>query len=115
MGDKKEKEKKQLVSEDEAGDEVRSGEGVEVVDSTDEDGRGFQIIHCPEPADQLFPAQESTIPGHLVLVHIKTRIGFAIPFDAAHQLSHLIHEALEQLTGGDIDELETSKSDPTYH
>ena len=109
------KEDQQLTSQDEEGNERRSGEAVTVYDSSDQAGRNSQIIHCPEPSDQLYPAAESTIPGHLVLVHIKTRIGFAIPIDLAHDLSHIIHEALEHLTGGDLHEEETSKSDPTYH
>lgn len=60
---------------------------------------GIQVVIMDKPELQFQMAKDENLPAHLVLVSFGMQLGFAIPFEEAHQLSHLIHDALEALGG----------------
>jgi hypothetical protein len=79
-----------------------------VHEASDNHGESFRILECTKPDELFYVATSDMAPGCLVLLQPKTKLGFAIPYALVHELSHMIHEALEQLNGGDIDDQETS-------
>ena len=79
------------------------------------DGEVFQIFQLEDPSEFFYIGKEDELPDHIVLVNFKLKMGFAMPFEVAHKFSHLIHDGLEVLTGGELHENETETKKITTH
>ena len=82
---------------------------ITVLESKSPDGETFAVYCLNDPKEMFYIARENELPRHIVLVNFALKLGFAIPIEMAHHLSHLIHDGLEALTGGDLHEDETEE------
>ena len=88
-------------------DEKEKDLPLEVESEVSDTGEKIRTIVLDTVEKQFYLGREKELPDHIVLVNLHFGIGFAIPFENAHILSHMIHDGLEVLTGGELHEEET--------